>query len=127
MAEQQNGYGLTRMAEDCHVNAVEHGFYGLENKIVWKAQRGMIFSYQEVQALKNAFRCQRLLLIISEVTEAMEALRNENMVEYPEEIADIAIRLADFAGNENINLGAEVRAKMEANGNRPQMHGGKLF
>ena len=43
-----------------------------------------------------------------------------------EELADICIRIADYCGYRNIDLGAAILAKMDYNATRPHMHGGKL-
>jgi len=74
----------------------------------------------------------RLLLIVSEVTETMEALRKHNpyseklgepVTLFEEEMADIAIRLFDLAGYCEIDLADIIQRKMDYNENRPHMHG----
>lgn len=74
----------------------------------------------------------RLLLIVSEVTETMEALRNHNPYSdklgapttlFEEEMADIAIRLFDLAGYCEIDLETIIKEKMVYNETRPHMHG----
>lgn len=68
-----------------------------------------------------------LLLIHAEVSEAVEALRKGDWVNFEEELADIAIRLFDTCGNHDINLGQSIDKKMEKNRSRSYRHGGKKF
>lgn len=65
----------------------------------------------------------KLMLIVTEVAEAAEAVRQEDGSNLPEEVADIAIRLFDFAWAYNIDLEAEINKKMEVNKGRPFKHG----
>lgn len=48
----------------------------------------------------------------------MRPLTNEE-----EELADICIRIADYCGYRNIDLGAAILSKMNYNATRPHMHG----
>ena len=76
-----------------------------------------------------------LALVHSEVTEALEVLRNPS--DYPdedqqkdhlaEELADVVIRVLDFAEYKDIDLGKALVAKHKKNCDRPHMHGGKKF
>ena len=78
----------------------------------------------------------KLMLIVTEVAEAAEDVRNGDMdaiqVEgekpagFPTELADIVIRVFDLAGALGIDLQAEVARKMLHNYTRPPRHGGKL-
>jgi len=79
---------------------------------------------------------QRLCLIHSEVSEALEDYRNRIMeggvrgdgkpYGFPSEIADIVIRCADLCGRLGIDLDAEIQRKMAYNETRPHKHGGKV-
>ena len=69
---------------------------------------------------------QKLRLIHSEVSEAMEGHRkgladdklpHRSMVEV--ELADAVIRIADLAGALGLDLGGAIAEKMEYNRNRP--------
>lgn len=75
-----------------------------------------------------------LALIHSEVSECLEAIRKPGLSEHcpelsseGEELADILIRVFDFAAERGINIGEAVAAKMSYNASRPHMHGGKAF
>ena len=64
-----------------------------------------------------------LLRIHSEVSEAAEAARDNDMRHVAEELADTFIRLANLAEVLGIDLDAEVQRKMQANTSRPPLHG----
>ena len=66
-----------------------------------------------------------LLRIHSEVSEASEAARDENMKELAEEMADIFIRLANACEVLGIDLEEEVKKKQTKNIQRPKLHGRK--
>jgi NTP pyrophosphatase (non-canonical NTP hydrolase) len=66
-----------------------------------------------------------LLRIHSEVSEASEAVRDENKQELAEEMADIFIRLANACGVMGIDLEAEVTKKHAKNLSRNRLHGRK--
>lgn len=78
----------------------------------------------------------RLCLIHSEVSEALEAFRDGQVKTtysergkpegLPSELADIIIRVCDFAGAIGIDLEQEIRAKSDYNETRPVKHG-RLF
>ncbi len=65
----------------------------------------------------------RLMLIVSEVAEAQEALRKNDFNNFAEELADIVIRVCDLAGGLNVDLEQEIVKKMEINKSRPYKHG----
>jgi len=77
-----------------------------------------------------------LMLLVSEIAEAMEEFRshrNEQEVYYvdgkpegiPIEIADLLIRVFDWAGAEGVNLAGAIAIKMEYNKGRSYRHNGK--
>jgi len=67
-----------------------------------------------------------IMLIVTELSEAVEALRKDDMSNFKEELADVAIRLFDLVGGLEIDLEEEINKKMEINKNREKMHN-KLF
>jgi len=67
----------------------------------------------------------RLALITTEVSEAAEELRHEEVDwdAFADELSDIIIRVADLAHTTGVDLGAAVCAKVEKNRKRPFKHG----
>lgn len=66
-----------------------------------------------------------LALIHSEVSEALEAFRHDQREHFPEELADILIRVLDCAAGLGIDLDSAVAMKLEKNRHRGVRHGGK--
>ncbi|HOW36025.1 MAG TPA: nucleotide pyrophosphohydrolase [Candidatus Omnitrophota bacterium] len=95
-----NSLTLNAMAKECHRIAVEKGFWDTERNIG-----------------------EALMLIVTELAEAMEAYRVQNDENFKEEIADTFIRLFDLCGGLNIDIEKEIAKKSERNKNRPYRHG----
>jgi NTP pyrophosphatase (non-canonical NTP hydrolase) len=89
---------LVKEAHDC---AVTHGF--------WEASENI---------------GEKLALIHSEVSEALEAYRKDEPLD--EELADVMIRVADLAGWLKIDLSEAIINKMIFNETRPRLHGKKV-
>lgn len=66
-----------------------------------------------------------LALVHSEVSEALEAFRNDDLDGFAEECADIAIRLFDMAYGLDVDLTSEIQKKLQKNEERGHRHGGK--
>ncbi len=66
---------------------------------------------------------EMLMLIVTEISEAMEAYRVRDKENFKEEIADTFIRLFDLCGGLRIDIEKEIRKKMVRNKNRPYKHG----
>ena len=123
---------INEISSQIHANAVEKGFW------------------DGTETFNSDQLCKRLLLIISEVTEAMEADRKnkyckqekaggtyledrhfiknfeENIKDTLEdELADATIRIFDLAKKMNIDLESHIKAKHRYNTTRPRMHGKK--
>lgn len=64
-----------------------------------------------------------LMLVVTELSEAMEAHRHADEEGFAEELADAFIRLFDLCGGFKINIEAAIESKMIYNATRPQMHG----
>lgn len=103
---------INDLVNRAHQNSVNHGF--------WKEDK----NFGEVIALMH-----------TELSEAYEEYRNHkglNETYYeedgkpcgiPSELADVIIRIFDFAGGANIDLEKIILEKMEYNEKRPYKHG----
>ena len=75
-----------------------------------------------------------LMLIVSELAEALEALRKGNPPDeklpqhsnFVVELADAFIRILNYAGEKNLDLAQAVLDKMKYNESRPYKHGKKF-
>ncbi len=94
------GRSLNELSQLCHKIAVEKGF--------WEGERN---------------RGEALMLIVTELAEAMEAYRLKDEENFREEIADSFIRLLDLCGGLSINIEEEIYKKSLKNKNRPYKHG----
>ncbi|GAA3289147.1 hypothetical protein ACFFON_15310 [Arthrobacter citreus] len=100
-----------------------------------------------------SLNAERIALMHSELSEALEELRNgratnetyypsndlglkANSPKYigtfkpegvPSEMADVVIRVLDFCGANGIDLEAMILEKLDYNASRARMHGGKQF
>jgi NTP pyrophosphatase (non-canonical NTP hydrolase) len=105
MAESTVPEPFNEAADVMHEAAISKGFYE------------PVSSEQGLIAVK-------LLLIVSEIIEHFEAIRkNHGSVKEAEELADVVIRLFDYAAWRGIDLDAEINAKMLINADRPHKHG----
>jgi NTP pyrophosphatase (non-canonical NTP hydrolase) len=100
------------VSQHIHDVAVEHGW--------WEADRNT----------GEAF-----CLMHAEISEALEWDRHGNpksdhIPEFSgveEELADVIIRILDFAKGKQLHIAEAMLAKMEFNRNRPYKHGGKKY
>lgn len=98
------------LAEQIHKNAVDKGFWD--------------------RTVDPIFVAKQMMMIVSEVSEAMEAVRKEmNPEQISDEFADIIIRTLDLyagmveAGYVTKSLDYAIKEKMERNTHRPKKHG----
>jgi NTP pyrophosphatase (non-canonical NTP hydrolase) len=70
---------------------------------------------------------EKLLLVVSEVVEIQDALRDGDRGHEQEEIADVFIRMLDYAAWRGFNIEAAIHAKMQQNDERPVLHGRAVF
>lgn len=101
---------IKELIKQAHENATKHGFWDDYSPAF------------EKDIVNNAIG-NRLMLIVSEVAEAQDGLRHNDIANFKEELADVAIRLADLCGGLDIDLETEIKKKMEKNKDRPYKHG----
>lgn len=99
------------------------GFYDREYLCVADPVTGDVEGRPE----NPSFPSEKLLLIVSEVSETQDALRDGDRENEEKEVADILIRTLDYAAWRGINPDNVVWAKMAENRNRPRLHGRKAF
>lgn len=68
---------------------------------------------------------EKISLIHSEVSEALEEYRKGEREEFLTELADVVIRVLSLAGGLTDDFDQVVRDKIEKNKGRSYMHGGK--
>ncbi|KKN37005.1 hypothetical protein LCGC14_0767650 [marine sediment metagenome] len=66
---------------------------------------------------------EKLMLVVTEVSEAAEAHRKADFENFTEEIADTFIRLMDITASLGINIEKAILDKMAINEGRPHLHG----
>lgn len=118
---------IEKLVEITHKNAREKGFWEDWDSICW--EDGLVrndSSNLDIGELFNLATSSRLMLIVSEVSEALEALRNNNNQNFKEELADIIIRTCDLAGGLSIDLQEEIIKKIKINKDRKYKHGKKF-
>ncbi len=98
------------LAEEIHKNAIDKGFWD--------------------RTVDPIFIAKQMMMIVSEVSEAMEALRKDMDPDHiADEFADIIIRTLDLyagiaeAGYVTKSLDYAIKEKMEKNSHRPKKHG----
>ena len=109
-----------------HKNAKDKGFWEDWERI--EEFKNMVINIspdgeKQAEIDTNNAISTRLMLIVSEVAEALEALRNNDGENFIEELADIIIRTCDLAGGLNLDLETEILKKIEKNKDRPYKHG----
>lgn len=88
------------MCAICHSIAKEKGFWDKERNIG-----------------------EALMLVVTELAEAMEGYRHQDQANFREEIADAFIRLFDLCGGLGIDIEEEIARKSKINKGRPYKHG----
>lgn len=75
-----------------------------------------------------------IALMHSELSEALEALREDKQSDkipqfhgVEEELADCFVRIADYSGANNLRFAEALKAKFQYNQGRSYKHGGKNF
>jgi NTP pyrophosphatase (non-canonical NTP hydrolase) len=110
---------LQQVARDVHAWARAQGFYDRE----YVAVRDPVLGDVEGRVLNPSLPAEKLMLIVTEVAEVQEALRDGDAKGEAEECADILIRLLDYCAWRGVDLEREMHAKIAKNRQRPRLHG----
>ena len=81
----------------------------------WRDKKGFVTNWENMP--------EKLMLVVTELSEAMEAYRHYDHKEFETEIADTFIRLFDICGSINLDIETAIKEKMEVNKQRPFKHG----
>ena len=65
----------------------------------------------------------KLMLVVTEVAEAAEAVRKGDFSNFAEELADTEIRIGDIDASAAVGLASAIAAKMDVNEDRARRHG----
>jgi NTP pyrophosphatase (non-canonical NTP hydrolase) len=138
---------IKNLCKTAHKIAVEKGFWGCDNTGDRICNDGYACDACPSNLEEKRNISELLMLIVSELGEACEALRNNNKANkelyqkelkannlvttyttqlkgsFEEEIADTFIRLADMCEALNIDIEYWINEKMKYNKTRPKKHG----
>lgn len=125
-----NNLGLNLLSHQIHQNNLEKGFYEDNErieKILGASDNELLETY------KTTFFAQRIALIHSEASEALEGdrkdLQDDHLPQYKSkevELADALIRILDLAGYMGMDVQKVVEDKLAYNATRPHKHGKKI-
>lgn len=90
---------------------------------VWREGKGFYTPSTLTTEHERDMMLGKLMLVVSEVLEAAECVRQEADINFSEEITDAVIRLFDIAHTTGIDLETEIERKMAVNRKRPMRHG----
>lgn len=116
-------YSLNELAKELHEVSREKGFYN-DHEI------HRDFGDKRLsEVVKRATNSEKLLLIISEISEIVEEQRKPNPDKelIAEEYADVLIRLLDSVAANEVDIDKALEKKRKKNKRREYMHGGKRF
>lgn len=121
---------LNQLAQQIHEDNVAKGFYEGPAKLA--ALINEHGTDEDRDALKKLFGAQRVALMHSELSEALEGHRKDlkddhlgHRTSFEVELADTLIRILDAAGHYNIDILGAVSEKLAYNRSRPYKHGKK--
>lgn len=92
----------------------KNGYFG-----EWEEIRKIL----EEHGKKNIAELAEVGLFITEVAESLEEIRNDNKDKLAIELADIIIRVMNFASRRGINLEDAILRKHKKNLKRERLHG----
>ena len=140
---------LNNAAKEIHEDSTEKGFWMDRVRVPIKMKESGRFTEREIDFVKNAIKSQTLILAISEICEAQEAMRYGRTANVPafdaaakhsndlsktafemfikdtpeSEISDAIMRLLDYAEANGIDIDKHIELKRSYNQKRPFKHG----
>lgn len=127
---ENNELTISQAGQWAYANAISKGFYKDFDRLLDLVS--VFGTHDDVKFLRQIWLSHRLMLIVSELAEGLEAIRDSNMSSVPksgglgEELADAGIRLVDLCQHINIELEKAMKDKMVFNESRPYKHGRSL-
>ena len=112
--------GLNAFQASIHTWAVEKGFWDFKVEVTGASEQMIIA--KKVPIENDLVRSTKLMLMVTELAECLEGLRNGTRNE-AEELADCTIRILDYCGAYKLPLAIAIINKMTANYQRPHKHG----
>lgn len=119
---------INELVTDVYNNAEERGFYEDINRVL-----NRLDAPEDRKFVQQIWLSHRLMLIVSELAEGLEAVRDDNYATEPksrglgEELGDAAIRLADLINHTYPGKAEEIiQSKALYNRSRPYKHGRSL-
>ena len=133
---------FNQLINDSHETAVKKGWWDCPDADALE-EEGIVFfgtPFEDklkeiIYKLREQNKGEKIALMHSEISEALEALRMGNPPDdkCPEfdgctvELSDGIVRIFDFCGKYKFNLADALLAKMKMNSGRSHKHGGKEF
>ena len=139
--------GLNKLSLNIFKGNEKKGFHN-DKFIMSKIEMNEMLKPQEIELLKNHSKVAKIALVISELSESIEALRKRKVANlyrfeaqlklggdfkvlfetfikdtFEDEIADSLIRLYDIVGNEEMDIETHIKYKLLYNELREPMHG----
>ena len=127
---------LTKVIKDwtewCYAQSASKGFWEDTDRLAGLIAISSVHPAKEryLKTLGLLEDTQKFGLMHAELSEALEAARKNLMSDHiegftgiEEELADAIIRIFDYAGRRQIDLGRAIVAKMNFNATRPFKHG----
>lgn len=94
--------------------------------VVWRKSKG----FSTPESIEHSWHAEamlgKLMLVVSEIGEAAEAVRDLDTEHFTEEVADAFIRLLDICGTMKIDISKAIQTKMIVNESRPNKHSRKI-
>lgn len=105
---------------NCHDNDMNE----IGNAIAdWREAKGFKTPSGLNEGWQRDLMLGKLMLVVTEVSEMAEAVRNFDLGNFTEALADTMIRLLDIASTQGIDICEAVYQKMLRNEKRPPLHG----